>query len=36
MEFGKEEQLYSYKVERAAGEDVLYINYIGAGFVPSI
>mgnify|MGYP001575581414 FL=1 len=36
MQFAKEAQLYSYQVEREGGEDVLYINYLGAGFVPSI
>jgi flagellar protein FlaI len=32
----KEEQLYSYEVKRQGGEDVLYINYLGAPFVPDI
>ena len=36
MQFAKGAQLYSYQVEREGGEDVLYINYLGAGFVPSI
>ncbi|GIU68518.1 MAG: hypothetical protein KatS3mg001_368 [Candidatus Pacearchaeota archaeon] len=29
-------QLYSSEVKREGGEDVLYINYLGAPFVPSI
>ncbi len=28
--------LYAYEIEREGGEDVLYINYLGAPFVPSI
>lgn len=32
----KESQLYSYEVKREGGEDVLYINYLGAPFVPSV
>jgi len=32
----KEGKLYSYEVHREGGEDVLYINYIGANFVPDI
>lgn len=36
MQFTPESPLYSYEVEREGGEDVLYINYLGAGFVPSI
>ncbi|MGY4884690.1 MAG: ATPase, T2SS/T4P/T4SS family [Nanobdellota archaeon] len=36
MQFGKEEALYSYEVKREGGEDVLYINYMGAPYVPSI
>src|SRR3989344_2991898 len=35
MQF-KEEKLYSYEVKREEGEDVIYINYLGASFVPSI
>jgi len=29
-------KLYSYEVRREGGEDVLYINYLGAPFVPNI
>ncbi len=29
-------QLYSYEVRREGGEDILYINYMGAPFVPSL
>jgi len=36
MKFEKEEALYSYEVKREGGEDVLYINYMGAPYVPSI
>lgn len=36
MQFEKEEDLYSYEVKREGGEDVLYINYIGAPYVPSL
>jgi len=32
----KEEKLYSYQVRREGGEDVLYINYLGAPYVPSL
>ncbi|MDD5012150.1 MAG: type II/IV secretion system ATPase subunit [Candidatus Nanoarchaeia archaeon] len=32
----KEEKLYSYSIRREGGEDVLYINYLGAPFVPSL
>jgi len=32
----KEEKLYSYSVRREGGEDILYINYLGAPFVPSL
>ena len=28
--------LYSYEVKREGGEDALYVNYIGAPFVPSL
>ncbi len=29
-------KLYSYEVRREGGEDILYINYLGAPFVPNI
>jgi len=29
-------QLYSYEIQRKGGEDVLYINYLGAPYVPSL
>jgi len=33
----KEERiLYSYEVKREGGEDILYINYLGAPYVPSL
>lgn len=32
----KEEKLYSYNVRREGGEDVLYINYMGASYVPNL
>jgi len=28
--------LYSYEIQRKGGEDVLYINYLGAPYVPSL
>jgi len=28
--------LYAHEIEREGGEDVLYINYLGAPFVPSL
>ncbi|MEK6832491.1 MAG: hypothetical protein AABY32_00460, partial [Nanoarchaeota archaeon] len=36
MKFEKEEVLYSYELKREGGEDILYINYMGAPYVPSI
>jgi archaeal flagellar protein FlaI len=36
MVFGKESKLYSTEVQRQQGETILYINYLSAGFVPSI
>jgi archaeal flagellar protein FlaI len=36
MQFGKEAPLYAYEVSREGGEDVLYINFVGAPFVPSL
>src|SRR3972149_692095 len=36
-ERGKERnQTYSYEVRREGGEDVLYVNYLGAPYVPSL
>jgi len=32
----QEQRLYSYEVKREGGEDVLYFNYLGAPYVPSI
>ncbi|MEM3141546.1 MAG: ATPase, T2SS/T4P/T4SS family, partial [Candidatus Pacearchaeota archaeon] len=32
----KDEQLYSYEVKREGGEDIIYINYLGAPFIPSL
>ncbi|OGJ16501.1 hypothetical protein A3K74_00105 [Candidatus Pacearchaeota archaeon RBG_13_33_26] len=29
-------KLYSYEIRREGGEDILYINYLGAPFVPSL
>ncbi len=29
-------QLYSYEIRRKGGEDVIYINYLGAPYVPSL
>ncbi|MBU4308239.1 MAG: type II/IV secretion system ATPase subunit [Nanoarchaeota archaeon] len=36
MKFAEGAKLYSHEVQREAGEDVLYINYLGALFVPSL
>ncbi|MEX0920830.1 MAG: type II/IV secretion system ATPase subunit [Candidatus Pacearchaeota archaeon] len=33
---GKGKVLYSYEVRREGGEDILYLNYLGAPFVPSL
>ena len=32
----QEKQVYSYEVKREGGEDVLYIDYLGAPYIPSI
>jgi len=32
----EEKPLYSYEVKREGGEDILYINYLGAPFVPNL
>jgi type IV secretory pathway ATPase VirB11/archaellum biosynthesis ATPase len=29
-------QLYSYEIQRKGGEDIIYINYLGAPYVPSL
>ena len=36
QEINPENALYSYEVKREGGEDVLYVNYIGAPYVPSL
>ncbi len=36
MEFEKEAKLYSYRVEREGGEDILYFNYRGSNYSPSL
>ncbi len=36
MIFEKEAKLYSYEVAREGGEDILYVNYFGAPYVPSL
>ncbi len=36
MQFKEGTPLYSYEVMREGGEDVLYVNYLGAPFVPSV
>ena len=36
MQFEKNEKLFSHEVKREGGEDVLYINYMGAPYVPSL
>ncbi len=36
MLFKKGTQIYAYEVLRDAGSDIMYVNYLGANFVPSI
>ncbi|VVB80106.1 Type II/IV secretion system protein [uncultured archaeon] len=36
MEFKEGSPLYAHQVEREGGEDILYVNYLGASFVPNI
>ena len=36
MQFEKDAKLYSYEVAREGGEDILYVNYFGAPYVPSL
>ncbi len=36
MQFREGTKLYSYEIQREGGEDVLYMNYLGAPFVPSL
>ena len=36
MKFKKGAPLYSYEIRREGGEDVIYFNYLGAPFVPSL
>ena len=36
MNFKEGAALYSYETQREGGEDVLYVNYMGAPFVPSV
>ncbi|HJZ18895.1 MAG TPA: hypothetical protein VJ208_02220, partial [Candidatus Nanoarchaeia archaeon] len=36
MQFQKGAVLYSYEVQREGGEDIVYVNYLGAPFVPSL
>src|SRR6056297_1759264 len=36
MEFSKDTPLYGYETKKEGGEDVLYINYVGAPYVPRL
>jgi len=36
MMFKQDAPLYSYEVVRESGENVMYVNYLGANFVPSL
>jgi len=36
MQFKEGAKLYSYDVQREGGEDIVYINYLGAPYVPSL
>ena len=36
MKFKRGSQLYSYEIQRKGGEDIVYVNFVDAGFVPSV
>jgi len=36
MNFKEGTPLYAYETRREGGEDVLYINYLGAPYVPNL
>jgi len=36
MQFREGAELYSYDVQREGGEDILYVNYLGAPYVPNL
>lgn len=36
MMFKKDTPLFAYEIARESGQDVMYINYLGANFVPSL
>lgn len=36
MQFKEGSPLYSYEVQRKGGEDILYVNYLGAPYVPDL
>jgi len=36
VQFKEGTKLYSYEVQREGGEDIIYINYLGAPYVPSL
>ena len=36
MLFKKGTSLYSFEVQREAGEDILYVNYLGSASVPNL
>ncbi len=36
MQFKEGTPLYSYEVQREGGEDLLYVNYLGAPYVPDL
>ena len=36
MQFDKKTPIYSHDVQREGGEDIVYINYLGASYVPSL
>lgn len=36
MKFKEGTELYSYEVQREGGEDIVYINFLGAPYVPSL
>jgi flagellar protein FlaI len=36
MQFEKNDRLYAYEIMREEGEDIVYVNYLGAPYVPSL
>src|SRR3989344_7626375 len=36
MQFKEGAQVFSYEIQREGGEDVMYLNYMGAPYVPNL